>query len=161
MNVYIYIYTYVYIYTYIYLKAYVLPPTLNWSLASTVSILKAAWHAWPWWLDCRYVQGLIRTWEVLQVSLICLIGYSHFGTFGGLPIGHFHDLKVSMILKASFESWLVSRVSVSGSMCQIISVMLCGYYFQVVISKGVSNIGLFQNESWFPSRLVLVSHAER
>ena len=29
------------------LKAYALPPTLNWSLASTVSILKAAWHAWP------------------------------------------------------------------------------------------------------------------
>ena len=29
------------------LKAYALPPTLNWGSASTVSILKAAWHAWP------------------------------------------------------------------------------------------------------------------
>ena len=69
-----------------------------------------------------------------------------FHTFGGLPIGHFHDLKVSMILKASFQNWLVSRVSVSGSMCQIISVMLVRLlYFQVFISEGVSNIGLFQN----------------
>ena len=69
-----------------------------------------------------------------------------FDTFGGLPIGHFHDLKVSMILKASFQNWLVSRVSVSGSMCQIIPVRLVRLlYFQILISEGVSNIGLFQN----------------
>ena len=76
--------------------------------------------------------------------------------------GHFRDLKVSMILKASFQNLLVSRVSVSGSMCQIIPVGLVRLlYFQVFISEGVSNIGLFQIESWYHSRLVLVSHAER
>ena len=51
-----------------------------------------------------------------------------------------------MILKASFQNWLVSRVSVSGSMCQIIPVRLVRLlYFKVFISEGVSNIGLFQN----------------
>ena len=67
-----------------------------------------------------------------------------------------------MILKASFQNWLVSRVSVAVSMCQIIPVRLVRLlYFQAFISEGVSNIGLFQNESWYHSRLVLVSHAER
>ena len=47
-----------------------------------------------------------------------------FDTCGGLPTGHFRDLKVSMILKVSFQNWSVSRVSVSGSMCQIIPVRL-------------------------------------
>ena len=42
----------------------------------------------------------------------------------GRQIGYFRDLKVSMILKASFQNWLVSRVSVAGSMCQIILVRL-------------------------------------
>ena len=42
----------------------------------------------------------------------------------GRQICHFRDLKVSMILKASFQNLLVSRVSVSGSMCQIIPVRL-------------------------------------
>ena len=80
----------------------------------------------------------------------------------GKRIGHFRDLKVSMIPKASFHNWLVSRVSVSGSMCQIISVMLVRFlYFEVFISEGVSNTGLFQNTSWYHSRLVLVPHAER
>ncbi len=69
-----------------------------------------------------------------------------FDTCGGLLIGHFHDLKVSMILNASFQNLLVSRVSVAGSMCQIIPVRLVRLlYFQVFISEGVSNIGLFQN----------------
>ena len=69
-----------------------------------------------------------------------------FDTFGGLPIVHSHDLKVSMIVKASFQNWLVSRVWVSGSVCQIISVVLVRLlYFQVFISEGVSNIGMFQN----------------
>ena len=64
----------------------------------------------------------------------------------GRQICHFRDLKVSMILKASFQNWLVSRVSVSGSMCQIIPVRLVRLsYFQVFISEGVSNISLFQN----------------
>ena len=53
-------------------------------------------------------------------------------SFDTFPIGHFHDLQVSMILKASFQNWLVSRVSVSGSMCQIISVRLVRLlYFKV------------------------------
>ena len=39
---------------------------LNWGSASTVSILKAAWCAWPLWLDYWYVLGLTCTWEVLQ-----------------------------------------------------------------------------------------------
>ena len=61
-------------------------------------------------------------------------------------IGHSRDLKVSMILKASFQNWLVSRILVAGSMCQIIPVRLVRLlYFKVFISEGVSNIGLFQN----------------
>ena len=64
----------------------------------------------------------------------------------GRQICHFRDLKVSMILKASFQNWLVSRVSVSGSMCQIVPVRLVRLlYFQVFISEGGSNIGLFQS----------------
>ena len=43
------IYIYIYIYIYRDLMAYALPPTLNWGSASTVSILKAAWCAWPLW----------------------------------------------------------------------------------------------------------------
>ena len=67
-----------------------------------------------------------------------------------------------MILKASFQNWVPSRILVAGSMCQIIPVRLVRLlYFKVSISEGVSNIGLFQNESWYHSRLVLVSHAER
>ena len=67
-----------------------------------------------------------------------------------------------MILKASFQSWFLARILVAGSMCQIIPVRLVRLlYFKVSISEGVSNIGLFQNESWYHSRLVLVSHAER
>ena len=42
----------------------------------------------------------------------------------GRQIGHFRDLKLVVILKASFQNWLVSRVSVAGSMCRITSVML-------------------------------------
>ena len=42
----------------------------------------------------------------------------------GRQIGYFRDLKVSMILKASFQNWLVSRILVVGSMCQIIPVRL-------------------------------------
>ena len=64
----------------------------------------------------------------------------------GKQIGNFRDLKVSMILKASFQNWLVSRVSVAVSMCQIIPVRLVRLlYFQAFISKCVSNIGLLQN----------------
>ena len=64
----------------------------------------------------------------------------------GRQIGHFRDLKVSMILNASFQNWLVSRILVAGSMCQIIPVRLVRLlYFKVFISEGVSNIGLFQN----------------
>ena len=64
----------------------------------------------------------------------------------GRQIGNFRDLKVSIILKASFQNWLVSRVSVSGSMCLIIPVRLVRLsYFKVFISEGVSNIGLFHN----------------
>ena len=80
----------------------------------------------------------------------------------GRQIGHFRDLKLAAILKVSFQNWLVSRILVAGSMCQIIPVRLVRLlYFKVFISEGVSNIGLFQNESWYHSRLVLVSHAER
>ena len=42
----------------------------------------------------------------------------------GRKIGHFRDLKVATILKASFQNWLVSRILVVGSMCQIIPVRL-------------------------------------
>ena len=59
---------------------------------------------------------------------------------------YFHDFKASMIPKASFQNWLVSRILVAGSMCQIIPVRLVRLlYFKVFISEGVSNIGLFQN----------------
>ena len=64
----------------------------------------------------------------------------------GRQIGHFRDLKLAAILKASFQNWLVSRILVAGSMCQIIPVRLVRLlYFQVFISEGVSNIGLLQN----------------
>ena len=50
-----------------------------------------------------------------------------------------------MILKASFQNWVPSRILVAGSMCQIILVRLVRLlYFKVFISEGVSNIGLFQ-----------------
>ena len=42
----------------------------------------------------------------------------------GRQIGHFRDLKLAVILKASFQNWLVSRILVVGSMCQIIPVRL-------------------------------------
>ena len=51
-----------------------------------------------------------------------------------------------MILKASFQNWLVSKVLVAGSMCQIIPVRLVRLlYFKVFISEGVIMIGLLQN----------------
>ena len=67
-----------------------------------------------------------------------------------------------MILKASFQNWFLSRILVAGSMCQIIPVRFVRLlYFKAFISEGVSNIGLFRNQSWYHSRLVLFSHAER
>ena len=64
----------------------------------------------------------------------------------GRQIGHFRDLKLAVILKASFQNWFLSRILVAGSMCQIIPVRLVRLlYFKVFISEGVSNIGLFQN----------------
>ena len=64
----------------------------------------------------------------------------------GRQICHFRDLKLALILKASFQNWLVSRIFVAGSMCQIIPVRLVRLlYFQAFISEGVSNIGLLQN----------------
>ena len=55
---------------------------------------------------------------------------------------HFRDWKVSMILKASFQNWVPSKILVAGSMCQIIPVRLVRFsYFKVFISEGVSNIG--------------------
>ena len=60
----------------------------------------------------------------------------------GRQIGHFRDLKLAAILKASFENWVLSRMLVAGSMCQIIPVRLVRFlYFKVFISEGVSNIG--------------------
>ena len=64
----------------------------------------------------------------------------------GSQICNFSDLKVSIILKASFQNWLVSKVSVARSMCQIIPVRLVRLlYFKVFISERVINIGLFQD----------------
>ena len=64
----------------------------------------------------------------------------------GRQIDHFRDLKLAVILKASFQNWVLSRMLVVGSMCQIIPVRLVRLlYFQIFISEGVSNIGLFQN----------------
>ena len=64
----------------------------------------------------------------------------------GKQIDNFRDLKLAMILKASFQNWFLSRILVAGSMCQIIPVRLVRLlYFKVFISEGVSNIGLFQN----------------
>ena len=79
----------------------------------------------------------------------------------GRQIGHFRDLKVATMLKASFQNWLVSRILVAGSMCQIIPVRLVRLlYFKVFISEGIIDIGLLQNSSWCFLRLVLISHAE-
>ena len=103
---------------------------------------------------------LIRAWFNLYMrgSTIChgadlgfgfngLLYYLQtFEAFWGLQVGHFRDWKVSMILKASFQNWFLSRILVAGSMCQIIPVRLVRLsYFKVFISEGVSNIGLFQN----------------
>ena len=64
----------------------------------------------------------------------------------GKKIGYFRDLKVAVILKASFQNWFLSRILVAGSMCQIIPVRLVRLlYFKVFISEGVINIGLFQS----------------
>ena len=61
-------------------------------------------------------------------------------------IGNFRDLKFAMILNASFQNWFLFRILVAGSMCQIIPVRLVRLlHFNVFISEGVSNIGLFQN----------------
>ena len=69
----------------------------------------------------------------------------------GRQIGHFRDLKLAAILKASFQNWLVSRILVAGSMCQIIPVRLVRLlYFQVFISDGCK-------QHWFVSKLKLVS----
>ena len=51
----------------------------------------------------------------------------------GKQIGHFRDLKVAMILKASFQNWFLSRVSVAGSMCQIIPVRLVRLLYSKVL----------------------------
>ena len=80
----------------------------------------------------------------------------------GRQIGHFRDLKLAVILKASFQNWLVSRILVVGSMCQIIPVWLVRLlYFRVFISDGCK-------QHWFVSKSKLVSfkigmipHAER
>ena len=64
----------------------------------------------------------------------------------GRQIGHFRDLKLAMILKASFQNWFLSRILVAGSMCQIIPVRLVRLlYFKFFISDGVINIGSFQD----------------
>ena len=64
----------------------------------------------------------------------------------GRSIGCFRDLKLAVILKASFQNLFLSRILVAGSMCQIIPVRLVRLlYFKVFISEGVSNIGLLQN----------------
>ena len=83
----------------------------------------------------------------MSLALLTIVGAPILPLdLSGKQIRHFRDLKVSMILKAIFQNWLVSRVSDSGSMCQIISLLLVRLlYFHVFISEGVSNIGLFQN----------------
>ena len=64
----------------------------------------------------------------------------------GRQIGHIHVFKLLVILKASFQNWLVSRILVVGSMCQIIPVRLVRLlYFKVFMSEGVINMGLFQD----------------
>ncbi len=64
----------------------------------------------------------------------------------GRQIGHFRDLKLAVILKASFQNWLVSRILVVGSMCQIIPVRLVRLlYFQAFISDGCK-------QHWFVSK---------
>ena len=69
----------------------------------------------------------------------------------GRQIGHCRDLKLAVILKASFQNWLVSRILVAGSMCQIIPVRLVRLlYFRVFISDGCK-------QHWFVSKLKLVS----
>ena len=69
----------------------------------------------------------------------------------GRQIGHFRNLKLAVILKASFQNWLVSRMLVAGSMCQIIPVRLVRLlYFRVFISDGCK-------QHWFVSKLKLVS----
>ena len=69
----------------------------------------------------------------------------------GRQIGHFRDLKLAVILKASFQNWLVSRILVVGSMCQIIPVWLVRLlYFRVFISDGCK-------QHWFVSKSKLVS----
>ena len=69
----------------------------------------------------------------------------------GRQIGHFRDLKLAAILKASFENWVLSRMLVAGSMCQIIPVRLVRLlYFRVFISDGCK-------QHWFVSKLKLVS----
>ena len=69
----------------------------------------------------------------------------------GRQIGHFRDLKPAVILKASFQNWLVSRILVVGSMCQIIPVRLVRLlYFRVFISDGCK-------QHWFVSKSKLVS----
>ena len=69
----------------------------------------------------------------------------------GRQIGHFRDLKLAAILKASFQNWVLSRILVAGSMCQIIPVRLVRLlYFQVFISDGCK-------QHWFASKLKLVS----
>ena len=57
--------------------------------------------------------------------------------FSGRQIGHFRDLKLAVILKASFQNWVLSRILVAGSMCQIILVRLVRLlYFQLFIFGG-------------------------
>ena len=69
----------------------------------------------------------------------------------GRQIGHFRDLKLALILKVSFQNWLVSRILVAGSMCQIIPVRLVRFlYFRVFIPDRC-------HQHWFVSKLKLVS----
>ena len=48
--------------------AYALPPTLNGGSASTVSILKAAWCAWPLWFNL-YMRSSTISIDVFNWSL--------------------------------------------------------------------------------------------
>ena len=69
----------------------------------------------------------------------------------GRQICYFRDLKLPVIQKPSFPNWLVSRILVVGSMCQIIPVRSVRLlYFRVFISDGCK-------QHLFVSKLKLVS----
>ena len=83
--------------------------------------------------NIEYYQGPRATVDVFHVTL-GVRKLKHLMGGAGSPIlsldpsarqiGYFRDLKVSMILKASFQNWVPSRILVAGSMCQIIPVRL-------------------------------------